>query len=96
MDPSAYPAPTSWILAWWLLESQSSGEVRAEVLGIVRAADSHFEAGLALREWFQERLTLNPGSGRAPFVDIVSNLLTDALSAADWNTVAELIASEAE
>jgi hypothetical protein len=68
---------------------------RSEAKELVRRAESLSDAMLALRDWFADRLTLDPGVP-GPFGGLAYDLISGAMDLVRWDQVARSIREDEE
>jgi hypothetical protein len=83
-------APTCYLMDWFNFRGYGDADAFAEASAIAANAETYFEAGDALREWFTARLTTD-GSAAGRDGNLVPNLLSHVLGQVDWMTLAEML-----
>jgi hypothetical protein len=86
----------------WLVGEDEEGEGfavrrygRSEAKELVRRAESLSDAMLALRDWFADRLTVDPGVP-GPFGGLAYDLISGAMDLVRWDQVAHSIREDEE
>jgi hypothetical protein len=82
--------PTWYFWCWFQWRAYHNEELLAQAVAVLQEAESDFEAGNNLREWFSDRLTSDPTiQGR--YGDLVHNAMSYVVNQVDWWSIAEAL-----